>query len=126
MRLTFLKEYNFGLSEVVKCNKILRFCEKQNYLKSNKKSTRTLILKVVTVTQSALENRKDIHCNSIHKDIFQPKIGREVKPWPNDSLISVSLASNRLMDVTQLALTWSPNAEKPALTCVQICSRPLK
>lgn len=65
MRLTFLKEYNFGLSEVVKCNKIRRFCEKQNYLKSNKKSTRTLILKEVTVTQSALENRKDIHCNSI-------------------------------------------------------------
>ena len=82
MRLTFLKEYNFGLSEVVKCNKILRFCEKQNYLKSNKNSTRTLILKEVTVTQSALENRKDMHCNSIHKDIFQPKIGREVKPWP--------------------------------------------
>ena len=34
----------------------------------------------------------------------------------------ISLAKNRLMDVTQLALTWVgwPNGEKPALTCVQI------
>ena len=34
----------------------------------------------------------------------------------------VSLANNRLMDVTQLALTWVgwPNGEKIALTCVQI------
>ena len=34
----------------------------------------------------------------------------------------ISLAKNRLMDVTQLALTWVgwPNGEKLALTCVQI------
>ena len=34
----------------------------------------------------------------------------------------ISLANNRLMDVTQLALTWVgwPNGEKRTLTCVQI------
>jgi len=34
----------------------------------------------------------------------------------------ISLANNRLMDVTQLALTWVgwPNGEKRASTCVQI------
>ena len=37
-------------------------------------------------------------------------------------LCSISLANNRLMDITQLALTWvgRPNSEKLALTCVQI------
>ena len=35
---------------------------------------------------------------------------------------SISLANNRLMNVTQLSLTWvgRPNGEKLALTCVQI------
>ena len=39
---------------------------------------------------------------------------------------SILLANNRLMDVTQLALTWVgwPNGEKLASTCVQIWSRP--
>ena len=34
----------------------------------------------------------------------------------------ISLAKNRLIDVTQLALTWVrwPNGEKLALTCIQI------
>ena len=34
----------------------------------------------------------------------------------------ISLADNRLMDVTQLALTWIgwPNGEKRASTCVRI------
>ena len=38
----------------------------------------------------------------------------------------ISLANNRLMDVTKLVLTWVgwPNGEKLALTCVQIWSRP--
>jgi len=37
-----------------------------------------------------------------------------------------ALANNRLMDVTQLALTWVgwPKGEKVALICVQIWSRP--
>ena len=37
----------------------------------------------------------------------------------------ISLANNRLIDVTQLALTWVgwPNGEKLASTCVQIWSR---
>ena len=36
----------------------------------------------------------------------------------------ISLANNRLMDVTQLALTWVgwPNGEKLAVTCVEIWS----
>ena len=36
--------------------------------------------------------------------------------------IPISSANNRLMDVTQLALTWVGwlNVEKLALTCVQI------
>ena len=39
-----------------------------------------------------------------------------------DRLSSILLANNRLMDVTQLALTWVgwPNGEKLGLTCVQI------
>ena len=39
---------------------------------------------------------------------------------------TMSLANNRLMDVTQLALTWVgwQNNEKLALTCAQIRSRP--
>ena len=38
----------------------------------------------------------------------------------------ITLANNRLMDVTQLALTWVvwPNDEKLELTCVQIWSWP--
>ena len=38
----------------------------------------------------------------------------------------ISLANNRLMDVTQLASSWVgwPNGKKLALTCVQIWSRP--
>ena len=38
----------------------------------------------------------------------------------------ISLATNTLMDVTQLALTWVgwPNGEKLASTCMQIWSRP--
>ena len=41
-------------------------------------------------------------------------------------LSSILLANNRLMDVTQLALTWVrwPNGGKLASTCVQIWSRP--
>ena len=37
---------------------------------------------------------------------------------PNGRLSSVSLANNRLMDITQLALTWVgwPNGEKVALS----------
>ena len=58
---------------------------------------------------------------SYSQGYFQPKIGRKVKPWPN-GLFSISLANNRLTDVTQLALTWVvwPNGEKLALTRVQI------
>ena len=48
-------------------------------------------------------------CKSKKKDI----LGR---------LSSILLANNRLMDVTQLALTWIgwPNGEKLEVTCVQI------
>ena len=48
------------------------------------------------------------------------------KSQNKDRLSSILLANNRLMDVTQLALTWValPNGEKLASTRVQIWSRP--
>ena len=44
------------------------------------------------------------------------------KSQKKDRLSSILLANNRLMDVTQLALTWVgwSNGEKRASTCVQI------
>ena len=48
------------------------------------------------------------------------------KSRKKDRLSSILLANNRLMDVTQFALTWVgwPNGEKLASACVQIWCRP--
>ena len=53
---------------------------------------------------------------------FPPKYTQVAKKKNILRLSSISLANNRLMDVTQLALTqvgW-PNGKKLALTCMQI------
>ena len=52
----------------------------------------------------------------------QVHASRKKKKTVPDGLSSFSLANNRLMDVTQLALTrvGRPSGEKLALTCMQI------
>ena len=53
---------------------------------------------------------------------FFPSTRKSQKKTFQGRLSAILLANNRLMDVTQLALTWVgwPNGEKLALTCVQI------
>ena len=53
---------------------------------------------------------------------FPRKYTQVVKTHFKADISCISLANNRLMDVTQLALTWVgwPNGEKLASTCVQI------
>ena len=53
---------------------------------------------------------------------FPRKCTQVAKETLKGRLSSISLANKRLMDVTQLALTWVgwPNGEKLVLTCVQI------
>ena len=70
-----------------------------------------------------LNLRRDLRRVAKRTGKFPHKYTRVAKKKHFKADIScISLANNRLMDVTKLVLTWVgwPNGEKLALTCVQI------
>ena len=77
----------------------------------------------VDVSGRKLNLRRDLRWVAKQTGKFPHKYTRGAKKNNFEADIScISLANNRLMDVTQLALTWVgwPNGEKLALTCMQI------
>ena len=60
--------------------------------------------------------------SQVYSQVYASGKKKKKKKTFQGRLSSISLADNRLIDVTQLALTWVgwPNGEKLALTCVQI------
>ena len=66
--------------------------------------------------------RRDLRLVAKRTSKFPHKYTRVAKTHFKADISRTSLANNRLMDVTQLALTWVgwPNGEKLALPCVQI------
>ena len=80
----------------------------------------------VVASGRKLNLRRDLCWVAKHNGKFPHKYTQVAKTHFKSEISCISLANNRLMDVTQLVLTWVgwPNGEKPALTYVQIWSRP--
>ena len=77
----------------------------------------------VVASGNKLSLRRDLHWVAKRTRKFPRKYTQVAKKTHFKADISrISLANNRLIDVTQLALTWVgwPNGEKLASTCVQI------
>ena len=76
----------------------------------------------VVASGRKLNLRRDLRWVAKRTRKFPRKYTHVAKKTLLGRLSSISLVSNRLMDVTQLALTWVgwPNGEKLASTCVQI------
>ena len=76
----------------------------------------------VVASRRKLNLGKDLRWVAKRLASFFVSIRKSQKKTFKGRLSCISLANNRLMDVTQLALTWVgwPNGEKLAVTCVEI------
>ena len=76
----------------------------------------------VVARSGKLNLRRDLRMVAKPSGRFPHKYTQVAKNHFKADISYISLANNKLMDVTQLALTWVgwPNGEKIALTCVQI------